>query len=123
MDRDRMTGEKLRFPGLKNCVAMMRSPDGQTREEGFHWILSRANQFIDELLQEFQTETDHGVRCWLLELIGEAKSERAEALLIEQAKGRDERFRDWAVRGLQKLDTKSARTALWNIFGDQVPQV
>ena len=53
------------------------------------------------------------MRRWLLELIGEARSPDALSLLVEQLYGSDESLRDWAVRGLEMLDTKPAREQLW----------
>jgi len=49
----------------------------------------------------------------LLELIGEARSEDAFAVLCEQALSSDERFRYWGMIGLELLDTKAARTFLF----------
>lgn len=124
MRRHPMTNEMRRFPGLNECLAMMRSRhDPQMAEDGFAWLHGRAGAFVDEFIVEFQREPEHGVRCWLLELIGAARSEKALPILIEQAKGADESLRNWAVRGLKNLDTKPARTALWEIFGDQLPDV
>ncbi|WP_327088373.1 HEAT repeat domain-containing protein [Nonomuraea sp. NBC_01738] len=56
---------------------------------------------------------DHGLRCWLLELISESRSVRAFPLLAEVAQGDDEALREWAVRGLTQLGTKEAREVLW----------
>ncbi|MFC0439432.1 polysaccharide deacetylase family protein [Kutzneria buriramensis] len=57
------------------------------------------------LIEEFRTaRDDRGLRCWLSELIGEARS---EALLT------DESFGDRARRGLELLDSKESRRLLW----------
>jgi len=58
---------------------------------------------VDELMDEFARETDHGLRCWLLELIGEARSPRAFDLLAAESHGDDEALRSWARRGLNRL--------------------
>ena len=77
-------------------------------------LLPHAAVHVDELVAAFDQEcADHGLRCWLLELIGEARSPDALGLLVEQLYSDDESFRDWAVRGLQLLDTKPAREQLW----------
>jgi len=93
---------------------MMRKHSPQTREDGFYTLLPHAAEYIDELMAEFQTEKDHGLRCWLLELIGEARSEKAFDLLCEQLKSSDESLRDWAIRGLRNLNTREARRALFD---------
>ena len=68
---------KAKFPGLKQCLRMMRKHDLSIPEEGFHGLRPHANEFVESLIAEFQSETDRGLRCWLLELIGEAKDPRA----------------------------------------------
>ena len=92
----------------------MRRHDPQLMEDGFWLLHAHAAEHTDELIAEFEREgNDHGLRCWLLELIGEARSERAFPLLAEQLHSSDEAFQRWAVRGLEKLGTKAARQALY----------
>jgi hypothetical protein len=95
-------------------MRLMRRHDRQAKEDGFHLLLPHAAEHVDELIAEFAAERDdHGLRCWLLELIGEARSARALPVLVEQLHGEDERLRTWAVRGLEQLDTKPARAELY----------
>jgi hypothetical protein len=93
---------------------MMRKHSPQTSEDGFYALLPHASEYIDELMAEFQAEKDHGLRRWLLELVGEARSEKAFDLLCEQLQSSDESLRDWAIRGLRVLNTKEARQALFD---------
>jgi HEAT repeat protein len=96
------------------AMRLMRKADPQLREDGFQLLRDHAAEHLDELITEFGREdNDHGLRCWLLELIGESRSERAFPLLAEQLHSSDESFRGWAVRGLQDLGTKAARQALY----------
>ncbi len=104
---------KDRFPGLKQCLRLMRKHNGQTQEEGFQWPLPHASEYVPELIEEFHKEKDPGLRCWLVELIGSAKSPDAFAFLAEQVRNQDEGVRFWALWGLKKLNTKEARTLLW----------
>ena len=53
------------------------------------------------------------MRCWLLELIGAARSPDALPVLGAQLDSSDESLRYWAVAGLEKLGTPEARTLLW----------
>ena len=77
-------------------------------------MLAHAPNTFDELVAAFDQErADHGLRCWLLALIGEARLPDALRLLVEQPHGDDESLRDWAVRGLQMLSTKPAHEQLW----------
>jgi hypothetical protein len=93
---------------------MMRKHNPQTSEDGFHFLLPHAAEFIDELMAEFNIEKDHGLRCWLLELIGDARSAKAFDLLREQLRSSDEGLRYWAIHGLRELNTPEARQALFD---------
>jgi hypothetical protein len=96
------------------AMRLMRRHDPQAREDGFQLLLPHAADHVEELVTEFaQERDDHGLRCWLLELLGEARSPRALPLFVQQLHGDDEAFRDRAVRGLEQLDTKPAREELW----------
>ena len=93
---------------------MMRRHDPQIREAGFHFLLPRAAELVEPLLAEYRGETDHGLRCWLLELLGHARDVRALPVVLEALHSDDESLRDWAVRGLQRLGTPEARKALFD---------
>jgi hypothetical protein len=90
----------------------MRSHDPQKQEDGFQLLRPNAAQHLEELITEFNREPDHGLRCWLLELIGEARSADALPVLVAQLHGDDESLRSWAVKGLEQLNTKPARHQL-----------
>jgi hypothetical protein len=91
----------------------MRSRDPQRREDAFDFLREHADSYVDELIAEFAAERDdHGLRCWLLELVAEARSPRAFSLLASQLAETDESLRFWAVRGLEMLDTREAREQL-----------
>ncbi|WP_432850568.1 HEAT repeat domain-containing protein [Amycolatopsis sp. CA-161197] len=93
---------------------MARKRDPQQREDGFHQLLPHAAEHLDELIERFEHEQDdHGLRCWLLELIAAAASPTALPILTAQLNGPDESLRDWAAVGLSKLNTPEARTLLW----------
>jgi hypothetical protein len=102
-----------RFPGFKKCLAMMRDRDPQTREDGFHGLLPRAREFLPQLIDEFRAEKQPGVRCCLLEMIGEARSDDALDVLASALRGAEPNLWFWAAYGLKKLDSKPARELLW----------
>jgi hypothetical protein len=93
---------------------MMRKHNPQIQEDGFYWLRPHAAEHIDALIEEFHHEKEHGLRCWLLELIGEDRSEKVLDLLRGQLASPDESLRDWAIRGLTQLGTKAARQALFD---------
>ena len=105
---------KDKFPGFKKCMEMMRSRNPGTSEDGFHWLLAEASDHVQELIEAFRTEEDVGIRCWLLELVDAAKSEAAFEFLADQLRGDDWQIRYRAMQGLKHLDTKEARTLLWD---------
>lgn len=102
-----------RFPGFERCLKMMRSSNGSVREEGFGWLAERAAEYLPQLIAAFWDEDNAGIRGWLVELIGEAKSAAAMPFLIEHLRDEDESIRSWATWALKRLDTKDARRALW----------
>jgi len=108
-----MSQKRDKFPGFSACMRMMRQHDPRIQEDGFHFLMREAHRFVDELIVEFDSETDHGLRCWLLELLGDARDPKALPIFLKHLKGDDDSFRAWAVEGLKSLNTKEARRALY----------
>ena len=74
-------------------MKMMTKHNPQAQEDGFHLLLPYAPNHVQELLADFQNEQHgHGLRCWLLELLGEARDPRTRPLFIELLRSRDESF-------------------------------
>lgn len=94
------------------AMRMMRKHDPQTQEDGFALLRPVAAEFLVELIDAFEKESDHGLKCWLLELIGEARSEAALTVLTDQIESDDESLQSWAVRGLKLLNSKESRAVL-----------
>lgn len=109
------------MPGKRFTQAMhsMRTPDPKTREDGFDFLREHADAYVEELIAEFEKEhEDHGLRCWLLELIAEARSPLALPLLAGQLESEDESLQFWAVRGLEMLDSREANQELHRARGN-----
>jgi hypothetical protein len=98
---------------FQRALQLMRRRNPQLAEDGFHRLRDMAADHVEELIEEFNREHDHGVRCWLLELSGDARLDRTLPVLTAQLHGDDDALRDWAVHGLQKLNTPQARRLLW----------
>lgn len=105
--------KKTRLPGFEECLRMMRKHSKEIQEDGYHHLMTHAAEFVNQLMDQFQIEEDRGIRWWLLELIGEAKSPEAFPLLVECLRSDDQYLRQRAIWGLLKLDTKDARRVLW----------
>jgi hypothetical protein len=103
-----------RNPRFARAMQAMRSRNPQTQEDGFDFLREHADAFVAELIAEFETERDdHGLRCWLLELLAETRSPDALPLLVAQLQSDDESLRFWAIRGVEMLDTREARQELY----------
>lgn len=91
----------------------MRESDVQVQEDAFDFLREHADAYVDELIEEFEAgRDDHGLRCWLLELIAEARSPKALEVFRGQLESVDESLRMWAVRGLEMLDSREAGRVL-----------
>jgi len=95
-------------PTFEQALAWMRSSDPEVQEDGFYFAQRVAAAHVDELIEAFAAESDRGLRCWLLELLGDAKSERAYDLFAAQLQSPDESLQFWAMQGLNALDTPEA---------------
>lgn len=110
-----------KFPGFKQCMKMIRKHDPETQERGFGLLRPHAGDYIGELIAEYRSELvtefkegkEFGLRFWLLDLIGEAKSPKAFPFLVECLRGDDENLWYWAIVWLKELNTKEARRVLW----------
>ena len=105
--------QKERF--FEQCMTLMRSRNPQRQEDGFHLLLTRAAEFVPELLTETAAEVeDPGLRSWLYELLRETKStlpiHHYRSLLVSTKE--DER--SWAQTGLKAIDTPEARKILFD---------
>lgn len=94
------------------ALEMMRSTDPQTSEDGFDFLREHADAYADDLIGAFEAEEDLRLRCWLLELVAEARSVTAIPVFAAQLESPDDEVRLWAVRGLEMLDTREAQRVL-----------
>jgi hypothetical protein len=90
----------------------LRERDARGRERAFDFLREHADAYVDELVAEFAGEEDQGLRCWLLELLAEARSAEALDVFRGQLESPDESLRFWAVRGLEMLDSREAEQVL-----------
>ncbi|NKZ02274.1 HEAT repeat domain-containing protein [Actinomadura latina] len=90
----------------------MREKDPGVREGAFDFLREHADAYVDELIAEFTAERDEALRCWLLELLAEARSAKALDVFRGQLESPDESLQFWAVRGLEMLDSREADRVL-----------
>lgn len=94
------------------AMGLMCRRDPQRQEDGFSLMRSVAPDVVPRLVASYRDETDRGMKCWLLELIGGTGSPEAVPLLSDEMLSDDEALRSWACRGLLKVDNVEARSAL-----------
>lgn len=104
---------KSQVPGFQEGMRLMRKRDPQLQEDGFHLLLSHAHEYTQQLMNEFAHETDPGLRCWLLELLAEARDLDTLPLFLDYLHSDETSLKMMAIRGLKQLNTKEARRALW----------
>lgn len=94
------------------ALESMRSPDPRLSTRGFDFLREHADGYVAELIDEFGREPSDELRCWLLELISEARSRSALPVLAGELESDDESLQFWAIRGLEMLDTREAENEL-----------
>jgi hypothetical protein len=102
-----------KFPGMAKCAELMRHARGMYQEAIHFDVRDHAKEHLDELISIIRNDDSH-LGAELMDALAEAAVPEAEDFLIENLTSADERRRFWAIYGLKKLDTKSARKALWN---------
>lgn len=98
---------------FEQCLGMMRHRDPETQEAGFLALLDRAADHIPDLAAALEAEPDPGVACWLCELLASTGADDAVPLLAARLADARPRVREGARVWLERMDTRSARIALW----------
>jgi len=88
---------------FKQALALMHRHNPQSAEDGFQLLLPHVDEHLDDLIAEYRKESNHGLKCWLLELIGNAHDPRIVELLAVELGSADEAIRGWALRGLESF--------------------
>lgn len=105
------------YPGFQKCVELLGSSNvqGAWVDVICHELGQHAHEETDELLSLARSEI--GNNSWvgriLLQVIANAKLPDAFDLFAELLKSPDESLQNYAIDGLQQLNTKEARQLLW----------
>jgi hypothetical protein len=84
--------------------------DPLAQEEGYALPRPHAAAFLDALRQELAHAKDPFIQGWLLELIGDARSNQAFPIVVGYLLHPDTRLQHWARDGLFKLaETREGR--------------
>ena len=90
----------------------MRNHDPQTMEDGFHTLLPKVDQVLDDLIAALDDPINSIIADVLVELIGDSKRPEALPVLIENLYSENRGRREWAMLGLLHWNTKESRQAL-----------
>ncbi len=103
------------YPGLQTCLTLLR-----TRKAKRLWIdlicwemWDHVADDVQETVAAFHDEPDEWVRIFLLGAVAEARCPGFIPLLQENLSSENESLSFWAEAGLKNMDTKEARTVLW----------
>lgn len=90
-----------KFPGFKKGMELLRKKsNGMMQEEGYHWLLTRVDEYLDDLIAEFSKPENVRIQDWIIELIGLSTSPKAFEFLRDQLFENDPRNKSWVIYGL-----------------------
>ena len=106
-----------RFPGVKVFLDELcnHHHNGTWIDAFYSSLEDHAIDCIDEILEMFNEDLNFRERLTLLKLISHAALPKTLSILMRYAQSQDEDFRYWAIRGLQRMDTKESRCFLWQV--------
>ena len=94
------------FPGFDTCIALIRSDDPGTAEDGYFWLEGRAGQYAHQLISLVEAEPDSFIRSYFVELLAAAKDPNAIPTLISEMSHPNQQVRYWAVTGLEEIGSE-----------------
>lgn len=104
-----------RFPGVAECVRLLRSGKlrGAWRDLIFFELVANAPDCLPELIAAFRDDENEWVRLMVLSAITEACLPTAIPFLADVVREQHPQFAPYAEQGLSDIGTREARTALW----------
>lgn len=115
-DHERYLRKYPRFPGVTETVRLLKL--GGTRGGYLDAVLGdlreHAPQVLDDLTLAVGQETDERVRTLLVAELAETGDQRLVGFFVRLLSDGNESVRHWAEQGLQRIDTKEARRALFD---------
>jgi|GEM_PF-3994899 len=90
------------------CMEFMCHPDPEKKQHGFHALRQNVATFLPLILHALERETNHGIQCWLLELVVIGKEPSTIPLLASYLYHKDDSLRYWAKTGLKDFGTRQA---------------
>lgn len=103
------------FPGVGECIRLLKrsNVNGTWVDIICEELTAHAGENAVELIAAVHSETEEGVKVLLLAALAEAGLPEAIPVLAENLASAQDLLRHWAEVGLRKVNTKEARTILW----------
>ncbi|MDJ0765319.1 MAG: hypothetical protein QNJ97_20230 [Myxococcota bacterium] len=102
------------YPGTEKCVELLRS--NSVRGTWIDIICHEIEQYSitnpSKLIEAVERRENHGIRRVLLGILENIACPESISVFIKILESGEEDERDYAVRGLRRIDNKEARTAL-----------
>ena len=105
-----------RFPGVSECVRLIkeRKARGAWADIIAFELAGHADECYEELVASFRAEAREDVRLYIMMALEMAALAKAIPFLGEVLQEGDSNLVPYAERGLQAIDTRESRAALWN---------
>jgi HEAT repeat protein len=85
------------------CIAMLRSSDAMTYEDGYHGLQDHLGEYLEDLITLTLKENDPKMRERFVELLGDSKDPLVIPHLQRELAHPARRVREWAYSGLRNL--------------------
>lgn len=94
------------WPGFDQAIEMLDSKDWDTSEGGYFMLLSRAEDYSDELLERMREEKNLRKRAQLIELLGEVDEASLIPILRDELQSGVEEVEAWALGALDNMGAR-----------------
>lgn len=105
-----------RFPGVAECARLIRSrkAKGAWADIIVHELAANAADCLPELIAAYREGSSDDVLTYVMMALDIARLPESVPFLEEIVRRGDDRYTPYAKRALKSIDTREARTALWN---------
>ena len=93
---------------FKQAIDMLRSEDPMTYEDGFHWLIGFADEYLEQITTLMQNELNPDRRSKLIEVLGHCKNEKAITVLASELTSEHRDVRFWAHSQLEYFENPKA---------------
>ena len=89
---------------FNEAIALLRSKDSMTFEEGFHWLIGFVDEYLDQITALMKDELNPDLRGKFIEVLGYSDDERVIPVLAEELNSEHRDVRFWAHSQLEYFE-------------------